>query len=276
MMHSDPATRSPSNFNFTRNTPCVEGCCGPIFKMISSAPSTVVLTLSIPEIVFIMCLLLIRSLPSCGAIARSRFPNFPEPSPYPASKYRNPCATDGPATRPAAKCASNWDGLQTQSRTCHNIRAPSSSPQARFRKRWAQVPFRPRALSTGAARSSRTNKDSAPRRIAFRASANPPQSNPPACRISLRLGNNAKFPAAAPAQSSRWPASGPAMLHEMHRRNAPLAVASIRYPAEQVLAALLLVAREEQQVSAALQLRELQAQREFRALLACQRWQEAW
>jgi hypothetical protein len=60
-MHSDPATRSPSSFNFTRSTPCVEGCCGPIFKMISSAPSTVVLTLSIPEIVFIVCSLLIRS-----------------------------------------------------------------------------------------------------------------------------------------------------------------------------------------------------------------------
>jgi hypothetical protein len=41
------------------------------------------------------------------------------------------------------------------------------------------------------------------------------------------------------------------------------------------LAALLSVAREEQQVSAALQLRELQAQREFRALLACQQRQEA-
>src|SRR5271170_5335815 len=44
MMHSESTTRSPSSFNFTRNTPCVEGCCGPIFKIISSAPSTVVLT----------------------------------------------------------------------------------------------------------------------------------------------------------------------------------------------------------------------------------------
>jgi hypothetical protein len=42
------------------------------------------------------------------------------------------------------------------------------------------------------------------------------------------------------------------------------------------LAALLLVAQEEQQVLAALQLRELQAQREFRALLACQRRQVVW
>src|SRR5580658_2572996 len=250
MMHSDPATRSPSNFNFTRNTPCVEGCCGPMFKMISSAPSTVVLTLSIPEIVFIVCSLLIRSLPSRGAIARSRFPNFPEPNPYPASKCRNPCATDAPATRPAVKCASDWGGLQTQSRTCRNIRVPSSSPKARFRRRWAQVPFHPRALSAAAARSSRTNKDSAPRRIFSRASASPLRSNPPACRISLRHGNNAKSPAVAPAQLSRWPASGPATLHETHRRSAPSVVASIRYRADQVLAELPLVAQEEQQVSA--------------------------
>jgi len=29
MTHSVPRTRSPSSFNFTRSTPCVEGCCGP-------------------------------------------------------------------------------------------------------------------------------------------------------------------------------------------------------------------------------------------------------
>src|ERR1700691_1304392 len=44
MMHSESTTRSPSSFSFTRSTPWVEGCCGPIFKIISSAPSTVVLT----------------------------------------------------------------------------------------------------------------------------------------------------------------------------------------------------------------------------------------
>src|SRR5271156_4715428 len=42
MMHSDAATRSPSSFSFTRSTPCVEGCCGPMLRIISSAPSTVV------------------------------------------------------------------------------------------------------------------------------------------------------------------------------------------------------------------------------------------
>src|SRR5580658_3294088 len=44
MMHSEPTTRSPSSFSFTRSTPCVDGCCGPILRMISSAPSTVALT----------------------------------------------------------------------------------------------------------------------------------------------------------------------------------------------------------------------------------------
>src|SRR6202050_4239766 len=44
MMHSESTTRSPSSFSFTRSTPWVEGCCGPMFKIISSAPSTVVLT----------------------------------------------------------------------------------------------------------------------------------------------------------------------------------------------------------------------------------------
>src|ERR1700677_847759 len=44
MMHAESTTRSPSSFSFTRSTPWVEGCCGPIFKIISSAPSTVVLT----------------------------------------------------------------------------------------------------------------------------------------------------------------------------------------------------------------------------------------
>src|SRR3984885_12114978 len=45
MMHSESTTRSPSSFSFTRSTPWVEGCCGPMFKIISSAPRTVVLTL---------------------------------------------------------------------------------------------------------------------------------------------------------------------------------------------------------------------------------------
>src|ERR1700735_566325 len=44
MMHSESTTRSPSSFSFTRSTPWVEGCCGPMFNIISSAPSTVVLT----------------------------------------------------------------------------------------------------------------------------------------------------------------------------------------------------------------------------------------
>src|ERR1700722_1448292 len=45
MMHSESTTRSPSSLSFTRSTPWVEGCCGPMFKIISSAPRTVVLTL---------------------------------------------------------------------------------------------------------------------------------------------------------------------------------------------------------------------------------------
>src|SRR5271168_3695010 len=48
MMHSESTTRSPSSFNFTRSTPCVDGCCGPMFKIISSAPSTVVSTFESP------------------------------------------------------------------------------------------------------------------------------------------------------------------------------------------------------------------------------------
>src|SRR5260370_12287706 len=42
IMHSEPITRSPASFSLTRNTPCVDGCCGPIFRMSSSAPSSVV------------------------------------------------------------------------------------------------------------------------------------------------------------------------------------------------------------------------------------------
>src|SRR5271154_1496507 len=42
MMHSESTTRSPSSFSFTRSTPCVEGCCGPMLRIISSAPNTVV------------------------------------------------------------------------------------------------------------------------------------------------------------------------------------------------------------------------------------------
>src|SRR5229473_4415660 len=48
MMHSESTTRSPSSFSFTRSTPCVEGCCGPMLSMISSAPSTVVVTSELP------------------------------------------------------------------------------------------------------------------------------------------------------------------------------------------------------------------------------------
>jgi hypothetical protein len=50
------------------------------------------------------------------------------------------------------------------------------------------------------------------------------------------------------------------MLHEMHRRIAPSAVASIRYPAEPASAALLSLAQEEQQVSVAPQLQERREQ----------------
>src|SRR5690242_7178863 len=32
MMHSVPSTFSPSSFRMTRSTPCVDGCCGPIFR----------------------------------------------------------------------------------------------------------------------------------------------------------------------------------------------------------------------------------------------------
>src|SRR6202795_3125556 len=49
MMHSESTTRSPSSFSFTRSTPCVEGCCGPMLRMISSAPSTVVSTFEAPD-----------------------------------------------------------------------------------------------------------------------------------------------------------------------------------------------------------------------------------
>src|SRR5215472_13883906 len=40
-MHSEPITRSPSSLSLTRSTPCVEGCCGPMFRMSSSPPSSV-------------------------------------------------------------------------------------------------------------------------------------------------------------------------------------------------------------------------------------------
>src|SRR5262249_32257161 len=32
MMHSVPSTFSPSSLRMTRNTPCVDGCCGPMFS----------------------------------------------------------------------------------------------------------------------------------------------------------------------------------------------------------------------------------------------------
>src|SRR5689334_25085004 len=32
MMHSVPRTFSPSSLRMTRSTPCVEGCCGPMFR----------------------------------------------------------------------------------------------------------------------------------------------------------------------------------------------------------------------------------------------------
>src|SRR5208282_899919 len=41
MTHSVPRTRSPSNLSFTRSTPCVDGCCGPMLRINSSAPSSV-------------------------------------------------------------------------------------------------------------------------------------------------------------------------------------------------------------------------------------------
>src|SRR5579862_5177720 len=31
-MHSVPITFSPSSLRMTRSTPCVDGCCGPIFR----------------------------------------------------------------------------------------------------------------------------------------------------------------------------------------------------------------------------------------------------
>src|SRR5438874_556606 len=40
-MHSEPITRSPSSLSSTRTTPCVDGCCCPMFRMSSSAPSSV-------------------------------------------------------------------------------------------------------------------------------------------------------------------------------------------------------------------------------------------
>src|ERR1700731_266040 len=48
MMHSESTTRSPSSFSFTRSTPWVDGCCGPMLRMISSAPNTVVQTSELP------------------------------------------------------------------------------------------------------------------------------------------------------------------------------------------------------------------------------------
>src|SRR5271156_6827697 len=48
MMHSESTTRSPSSLSFTRKTPWVEGCCGPILRIISSAPRTVVSTSWVP------------------------------------------------------------------------------------------------------------------------------------------------------------------------------------------------------------------------------------
>src|SRR5271154_6981709 len=119
------------------------------------------------------------------------------------------------------------------------------------------------------------NKDSAPRRISFRASASPPPSNPPACRIFLRRGNNAKFPAAALPQSVRWLACDPAKLRGTHRRSAPSAVASSRYPAEQASAALPWAELEKRQVSAALQPQERRVQPEFRAAPSLSWQQEA-
>src|ERR1019366_3857824 len=38
MTQSVPRIFSPSSFSMTRNTPCVEGCCGPMFRT-SSAES---------------------------------------------------------------------------------------------------------------------------------------------------------------------------------------------------------------------------------------------
>src|SRR5205085_7970703 len=32
IMHSVPKTFSPSSLRMTRNTPCVDGCCGPMFR----------------------------------------------------------------------------------------------------------------------------------------------------------------------------------------------------------------------------------------------------
>src|SRR5215469_11653597 len=50
-MHSEPITRSPSSFSFTRSTPCVDGCCGPMFRMSSSAPSSVCCFSPVPAMV---------------------------------------------------------------------------------------------------------------------------------------------------------------------------------------------------------------------------------
>src|SRR5574337_99483 len=44
MMHSEPMTLSPSSLSLTRSTPWVEGCCGPMLRMSSSAPRTVAWT----------------------------------------------------------------------------------------------------------------------------------------------------------------------------------------------------------------------------------------
>src|SRR5262252_7704037 len=41
MMQSVPSTFSPSSLRMTRNTPCVEGCCGPMLRTSSEESKNV-------------------------------------------------------------------------------------------------------------------------------------------------------------------------------------------------------------------------------------------
>ena len=47
MSQSTSTTVSPSSFNTTRNTPWVEGCCGPMLSVISGLSSSVSLVVAI-------------------------------------------------------------------------------------------------------------------------------------------------------------------------------------------------------------------------------------
>src|SRR5229473_4385063 len=104
-------TVSPSSSSKMRNTPCVDGCCGPILRTIVFA-----VPMAVSTVVMVCC--------SSGTILPcSARLDSPPPD--------NPCAKDGLPNHLEVRCAASPDGPKNECQRGQKFPAPASWPPAR-------------------------------------------------------------------------------------------------------------------------------------------------